>query len=135
MFLSNIWLCFYCSERPFIHSFACDLIPRMKKKLVAVCLMLSTISCSKKQNTPTPAFSPNGDGINDYWTFTGFDNDPDAEIKVFSKDGLLVFTRAGSDPVWDGKYRDTDAPAGIYHYTIITRYKKDPVKGSLMLIR
>ena len=107
----------------------------MKRKLVVVCLILSAIACSKKQSTTTPAFSPNGDGINDYWIFTGFEDDPDAEIKVFSKDGLLVFECVGSNPVWDGKYRNTDAPAGIYYYTIRTRYKKDPVKGSLMLIR
>ena len=119
----------------FMHSFAYHLKSRMKRKLVVVCLILTAIACSKKQNTPTPAFSPNGDGINDYWTFTGFDNDPDAEIKVYSKDGLLVFECAGSNPVWDGKYRNTDAPPGIYYYTIVTRYKKDPVRGSLMLIR
>lgn len=107
----------------------------MKKKLVAVCLMLSSIACSKKQSIPTKAFSPNGDGINDYWTFTGFENDPDAKIQVFSKDGLLIFECKGNNPVWDGNYRNTDAPEGIYYYTIITKHKKDPVKGSLMLIR
>jgi len=107
----------------------------MKRKLVAVFFMLSTIACSKKHNTPTKVFSPNGDGINDYWNFTGFGGDLDAEIRVFSKDGLLVFECTGSNPVWDGSYIDTDAPEGLYYYTIKTANNKDLINGTLMLIR
>ena len=107
----------------------------MKNKLVAVLFMLSALACSKKQSITTKAFSPNGDGVNDYWTFTGFDNDLEAEIQVFSKDGLLVFECTGKNPVWNGKYHQEDAPAGIYYYTIKTKHQKDFIEGSLMLIR
>ena len=107
----------------------------MKIKLVAVLLMLSSIACNKKEHATTKAFSPNGDGINDQWRFTGFDNDPDAEIKVFSKEGLLVFQCSGSDPIWDGKYGSGIAPAGIYYYTIKTKNRNDLINGSLVLIR
>ncbi len=107
----------------------------MKNKLVAVFFMLSAVACSKKQIMTTKAFSPNGDGINDYWTFTGFENDPDAAIQVFSKEGLLVFECTGKNPIWNGKYQDVDAPAGIYYYTIKTKHPKDLINGSLILIR
>jgi len=107
----------------------------MKNKLIAVLFVISAIACSKKESITTKAFSPNGDGINDYWTFSGFGNDPEAEIQVFSKDGLLVFECTGNNPVWNGKYRHADAPEGIYYYTIKTKHSKDLIKGSLMLIR
>jgi len=107
----------------------------MKEKLVAVFFMFSALACSKKQSITTKAFSPNGDGINDYWIFTGFDNDLEAEIQVFSKDGLFVFECTGKNPIWNGKYQHADAPAGIYYYTINTKHQKDLIEGSLMLIR
>ena len=107
----------------------------MKNKLATVLFMLSAISCTKKEGSGNKAFSPNGDGINDYWTFTGFDNDADAEISVFSRDGLLVFECTGRDPVWNGKYLGADAPIGLYYYQIKTKARKDLIQGSLMLVR
>jgi gliding motility-associated-like protein len=106
----------------------------MKAKLVAVLLMFSAIACTKKQITPTRAFSPNGDGINDNWRFTEAENDPDAEIKVFSKDGLLIYQCNGSNPIWDGKYGNGIATSGMYYYTIKTKHSKYLISGSLMLI-
>ena len=106
----------------------------MKAKLVAIFIIFSAIACTKKQVTPISAFSPNGDGINDQWRFTEAENDPDAEIKVFSKDGQLIFQCNGAYPIWDGRYGNGIAPAGLYYYTIKTKYRKDLISGSLMLI-
>jgi len=81
------------------------------------------------------AFTPNGDGINDLWYVAGLENDPSATITIYNRYGVLVFQTRGLNPVWDGRYKGTDVPVGVYYYQIKSSKSDKPLKGSVTLIR
>jgi len=77
-------------------------------------------------------FTPNGDGINDFFTLGGADAFNDVKFKVFNRWGTLVFSHEdfGSIPGWDGG----DQPAGTYFY-LGTLPDDSEFKGSFTLLR
>ena len=89
-------------------------------------------------------FSPNGDGLNDYFHFNikGASN---VEVRVFNRWGEEVYynasqangTSAGSD-AWDGSHRGEDAPLGVYVYQFGVTYfdgTTETLQGSITLVR
>ncbi len=87
------------------------------------------------------AFSPDNDGINDffgpqvidysYYQFT---------MNIFNKTGKCVFYTKGSPALWDGNDKETkqSCPAGIYIYKIIAVDKKgnkNEFSGQIKLLR
>ena len=66
------------------------------------------------------AFTPNGDGINDYWEIEGIENFPNAIVKVFNRWGHEVYATGGYQNNWDGIYKNNSkkVPAGSYYYII-----------------
>jgi gliding motility-associated-like protein len=88
------------------------------------------------------AFSPNGDGINDYFWITGIEKYPDARLSIYdiskkevyhkSHYGNIDFWESETEAWWDGKsnLRNTNAlPAGTYVYIL------DLANGNQKLIR
>ncbi|RWY52499.1 gliding motility-associated C-terminal domain-containing protein [Mucilaginibacter gilvus] len=80
-------------------------------------------------------FTPNGDGVNDTWSFPGVDAFRNAKVRVYNRYGQQVFHSAGSVEEWDGK---TDAgkqcPSGVYYYFINLNQTQTTV-GSVTIIR
>ncbi|PKP04064.1 MAG: hypothetical protein CVU11_06125 [Bacteroidetes bacterium HGW-Bacteroidetes-6] len=68
------------------------------------------------------SFSPNEDGINDYFHISGI-NFPDDEfsIRVYDRWGSLVFASTNPSFQWDGKKDGGYAPMGTYVYRIYYR--------------
>jgi gliding motility-associated-like protein len=66
-------------------------------------------------------FSPDGNGINDYFVIDGLEEYNNPEIIIFDRYKKEVF-RGGkedvSNPGWDGKYLGKDLPSGDYWYQI-----------------
>jgi gliding motility-associated-like protein len=81
------------------------------------------------------AFSPNGDGINDYWNIKYLDSYPNCDVSVFNRYGQLVFHSVGYTKSWDGTYNGNQLPVGTYYYLIDTKRQKKLYSGSLLLIR
>lgn len=75
----------------------------------------NTLECIEMPNT----FSPNDDGINDYWSLN-FPNYEQASLVVFNKWGNQIWEfNGGNNMSWDGKTTDgLDIPSGTYYYTI-----------------
>jgi gliding motility-associated-like protein len=76
-------------------------------------------------------FSPNGDGINDYFM-------PNYDMQVFDRNGILLYQGNKDSKGWDGTYKgknvDTDTYFYVLHYSnanqqIVTK------KGYVTLIR
>ena len=63
------------------------------------------------------SFSPNGDGLNDYFEIKGIGL-KSYNLKVYSRWGELMFESDNIEDQWDGKYNGEYAPAGTYVYTI-----------------
>ncbi len=63
-------------------------------------------------------FTPNGDGINDFFTPFPYDFVESIDIEIFDRWGLVVFTTHDPDIMWDGKNKDTGviSSEGVYYY-------------------
>ncbi len=79
-------------------------------------------------------FSPNGDGINDYWTIPELKNHPNALVTIINRDGQTVL-ETGNFTRWDGRINGKPLPAGVYFYVVRTSAGTEPYKGWLNLIR
>jgi gliding motility-associated-like protein len=65
-------------------------------------------------------FTPNADGVNDYWILGFSDLFPNMDVEVFNRWGQRVFNSIGYAKPWDGTY-DGDGkelPVGTYYYII-----------------
>jgi gliding motility-associated-like protein len=82
-------------------------------------------------------FSPNGDGINDYFEIDHAENFPDMRVEIYSRWGDLLYSTVGYDSgsMWDGTARGKDAPVGTYYYVIIPFSGARPVTGNVTIIR
>lgn len=63
-------------------------------------------------------FTPNGDGIHDYWNIKGLDNFPSAKIYIFDRYGKLIKQIFPKGPGWDGTYNGSLLPATDYWFTL-----------------
>jgi gliding motility-associated-like protein len=62
-------------------------------------------------------FTPNGDGINDYFTIQG-EGLEEVKIQIFDRWGKMVYEGENDDIRWDGTYKGFLVPAGSYAYVI-----------------
>ncbi len=62
------------------------------------------------------AFTPNGDGENDYFVIRGGPFTA-VDFKVYSNWGELIFQTTEQSPGWDGTYKNKPAPLGVYTWT------------------
>ncbi len=87
-------------------------------------------------------FTPNGDGINDYWKLYGPINDyySSAELVVYDRYGNLLYTMnfIENNLGWDGTFNNKKLPATDYWYKIIFKDFNDNTfekKGHFSLTR
>ncbi|MFW5657647.1 MAG: gliding motility-associated C-terminal domain-containing protein, partial [Bacteroidota bacterium] len=102
-----------------------------------LCYASDTLSITMKDILYPNAFSPNGDGINDYFYIEGIDDEVNKKLTVINPWGNIVFTEPNytSDNRWDGKDMDgRDLPEGTYYYIFETD-NKEPKKGFIILKR
>ena len=87
---------------------------------------------------PLNAFSPNGDGINEYWLVTNNNCTSNVNAYVFNRYGTKVYESNDYQNNWNGTYKGKPLPDGTYYYilnfTLITG-KKITVKGNVTIIR
>lgn len=93
-----------------------------------------TIKVLKKIVIPN-TITPNGDGVNDLWNIAALDNYPAASVMVFNRYGEKVYTGTGDGKSWDGKYKGTYVPVGVYYYVIDLHDGQKIMSGSLTVLR
>jgi len=83
------------------------------------------------------AFSPNGDGINDYFEIEHSERFPEMLVEVYNRWGSLLYSSVGYDSSnnWDGNYKGKEAPVGTYYYAIIPYSGATPITGNVTIIR
>jgi gliding motility-associated-like protein len=105
---------------------------------------ISMIVSCKDQNLFIPnTFSPNGDGMNDYFYPRGKGLSSIKLIKIFSRWGTLIFERNNFPPNqqsygWDGKYNGQAMPTDVYIYVVEVACDNGAIlttKGNLTLLR
>jgi len=81
------------------------------------------------------AFTPNGDGINDYWVINGIASYPLATIQVFTRYGQKIFESKGYATPFDGTFEGKKLSPGVYYYIINLKSNCNLLSGSLTIIR
>lgn len=83
------------------------------------------------------AFSPNGDGKNDFFDVLNRFQIQVDEFRIYNRWGELVYNNP--DGEWDGKFRNMDQPIGVYVYYLKVTYlksgKQDALQGNVTLLR
>jgi len=85
------------------------------------------------------AFTPNNDNANDHWVITPMQQGEHirAIVRVYNKDGILVFESPDLDQAWDGYHNGSPLPADVYFYTIEMdlSHRKLFYKGIVSILR
>lgn len=63
-------------------------------------------------------FTPNDDGINDFWDIKSLSLYPNSRVNVFNRFGAKVFSSIGYSIPWNGTYKGSKVATGIYYYVI-----------------
>jgi gliding motility-associated-like protein len=101
---------------------------------------LEAIDCECTVFMPS-AFSPNGDGVNDYFSFVQHCMLSQMQLDIYNRWGRLVYSGQGPDAQWDGRVDGQMAPEGVYVWVINYqgRYRTSVMarqqKGTLTLLR
>jgi gliding motility-associated-like protein len=88
-----------------------------------------------KKITIPNAFSPNNDGINDYWDIDALVTYPESLITVFDRYGQKVYQSIGYPKPWDGTYNGSPLPPGTYYYIIDLKNNTPKLAGWVLIVR
>lgn len=103
-------------------------------------VFVAEISCDCPLFVPT-AFSPNEDGINDWFGTWGDCQPARFDLQVFNRWGLVVFQAQEQGQYWDGRYQGVSVPEGVYTWVLRYTYrarggnKEHFQRGTVSLIR
>jgi gliding motility-associated-like protein len=106
-------------------------------------IVIIDVSKPRRANAPT-GFSPNGDGMNDYFFIQGGDKVQEITIfRVYDRWGTLVFegnniTINVPEQGWDGIYRGRPATSGTYTWysdVLFLDGHTEQIKGNIILLR
>lgn len=67
---------------------------------------------------PYSGFSPNGDGINEYFAIEGLDAFPRNTLEVYNRWGNRIFMKTDYQGNWDGTWGGLVLPDGTYFYIL-----------------
>ena len=90
--------------------------------------------------TYSHAFSPNGDGINEFWEIKNIHLYPEAIVSVYNSQGVEIFRRRNylnaDDYAFNGKNKDgNDLPSAAYYYIIDLVNGDEVFKGVIAILR
>jgi len=81
-------------------------------------------------------FSPNGDGVNDFFDIGNLQAYDNASVSIFNRYGQFVYKSGdGYRTPWDGKYHNEPLPVGTYFYIIKKTPDDKPISGAISIVR
>jgi gliding motility-associated-like protein len=80
-------------------------------------------------------FTPNGDGINDYWQIPVLKNYPNSTVSIFNRNGRLLYQSTGYGRPWDGTYQGNALPTGTYYYMVDTHTFRSVLAGWVTILK
>ncbi len=82
-------------------------------------------------------FSPNGDGVNEFWEIDFIEEFPESVVQVYNRWGDLLFQSVGYVEKWDGTFNNKPLPVGTYYYVITLNHPlyPEPYTGPITILR
>jgi len=99
----------------------------------------NTIAVEKPLTLYAPnAFSPDGDGVNDFFSVKGQGAD-NFSLEVYNRWGQMVYQSDDLNEEWNGDYRGSQVPMGTYVYQVkavnVSGDNTMVKKGTVVLVR
>ncbi|MDB5134288.1 MAG: type sorting protein [Mucilaginibacter sp.] len=88
-----------------------------------------------KKITIPNTFSPNNDGINDYWDIDALIAFPESTTMIYNRNGQKVYQSKGYNKSWDGTYNNSPLPTGTYYYVIDLKNNTPVISGWVLIVR
>ncbi len=79
-------------------------------------------------------FTPNNDGMNDYWYIPDIEQYGIISVQIYNRFGKLLYKSSAYKNDWDGTYNGTPLPEASYYY-IINSSEKGMIKGVVNIVR
>jgi len=80
-------------------------------------------------------FSPNSDGINDFWQIHTSNMEHDLKVSIYDRYGKLLKRLSATEKGWDGKFNGLDLPSNDYWFSIIRPKNGREYRGHFSLKR
>ncbi|MCO5249582.1 MAG: gliding motility-associated C-terminal domain-containing protein [Chitinophagales bacterium] len=77
-----------------------------------------TVKVHSFEITASNFFTPNGDGVHDTWIPNQLDHLSDFTLTILNRWGKVVFTSNHPTHPWNGQYKNTKAPEGVYFFVL-----------------
>lgn len=82
------------------------------------------------------AFTPNADGVNDFFEIPWIQNHPEAQVSIFNRWGdLILRQKEYHRSPWAGKHKGKQLSSSTFFYIIQFRSGKAPLKGKISIVR
>ncbi len=94
--------------------------------------------CEVEKIVASNAFTPNGDGFNDYFEIRNDGISNITRVEVYNRWGERVFETSNSNDFWDGTFRGEPVNPGVFMYTIQGVCQNDSdflLSGNVTVIR
>jgi gliding motility-associated-like protein len=85
--------------------------------------------------TPKNFFSPNDDNINQFWTIDDIESFPQCGVAIYNDKGAKVFEARPYTNNWDGTFKGSKLPGGVYYYVIKCEGEVKAKTGSITLLK
>ena len=92
------------------------------------------IDGEKKEIEIVTAFTPNGDGVNDYFVIKDIQNYKPVKLAIYNRWGDELYSSSDYNNNWDGTYKGKHLPEGTYYYYLEIKDKK-MIKGAVNILR
>jgi gliding motility-associated-like protein len=79
-------------------------------------------------------FTPNNDGMNDYWYIPDIEKYGIISVQIYNRFGKLLYKSSAYKNDWDGTYNGSPLPEASYYY-IIKSPEKGIIKGVVNIVR
>jgi gliding motility-associated-like protein len=79
-------------------------------------------------------FTPNNDGMNDYWYIPDIEQYGIISVQIYNRFGKLLYYSSAYKNDWNGTYNGTPLPEASYYY-IIKSSEKGIIKGVVNIVR
>lgn len=100
-----------------------------------VCPLSSSVQIEVLPGLFVPtAFTPNGDGQNDTWTFTGIEAFPNCRVRIYDRWGSLLLDETPYRQSWDGRIRGERVAAGPYQFVVSPAPNLPERSGTLVVL-
>jgi len=98
--------------------------------------VVNIIKDDLKNLVATEIISPNNDGFNDFWNIENVEKYKNSHFYIYTNTGQIVFESTGYNNDWDGTYKGSQLPIGVYYYVIKdTKCSDCKLVGTISLVK